>query len=143
MINRGPVDVVVLAGAKPHFEGKVLRELEKATTAGTIRVLDVLVLFKDVAGHPFQMDFMQLPEEQREKLAFIQGGTHGLLDAEDAHTLLEGMAPGSAVVALAIEHVWAIGLVNAVMDAGAETAINIRVPATVVEEAFASLPAKN
>ena len=143
MINRGPVDVVVVAGTKPRLEGKVLQELEKATAAGTIRVLDVLVLMKDAAGDAFQLDFMQLPDAQRSNLKFIQDGTHGLFDVEDTHTLLEGMAPGSAVVALAIEHIWAIGLVNAIYDAGAETAINIRVPAPVVEEAFASLAVNN
>ncbi|MBK8050665.1 MAG: hypothetical protein IPK16_28310 [Anaerolineales bacterium] len=143
MINRGPVDVVVVAGTKPRLEGKVLQELEKATAAGTIRVLDVLVLMKDAAGDAFQLDFMQLPDAQRSNLKFIQDGTHGLFDVEDTHALLEGMAPGSAVVALAIEHVWAIGLVNAIYDAGAETAINIRVPAPVVDEAFATLSAKN
>ena len=47
--------------------------------------------------------------------------------------------PGSAVVALAIEHVWAIDLVNALHDAGVEMALNFRVPAPIVDEAFASL----
>jgi hypothetical protein len=49
------------------------------------------------------------------------------------------MVPGSAVIALAIEHVWAINLVNALYDAGVETALNFRVPAPIVDEAYASL----
>jgi hypothetical protein len=53
------------------------------------------------------------------------------------------MVPGSAVVALALEHIWAVDLVNALRDAGAETALNFRVPATVVDEAFASAAATN
>jgi hypothetical protein len=52
------------------------------------------------------------------------------------------MVPGSAVFALAIEHVWAVKLVNAFYDAGVEMAAHFRVPATVVDEAFASLEAK-
>jgi hypothetical protein len=51
------------------------------------------------------------------------------------------MVPGSAVVALAIEHRWAIDLVNAVIDAGVELAFQYRVPALVVDEAYASLAA--
>ena len=66
----------------------------------------------------------------------------GLFDVEDAATLIEGMVPGSAVVALAIEHTWAIDLVNALYDAGVEMALNFRVPAPVVDEAFASLAVK-
>jgi hypothetical protein len=53
------------------------------------------------------------------------------------------MVPGSAVVALAIEHVWAVKLVNAIHDAGVELALNFRVPAPIVDEAFASLEQKS
>jgi len=53
--------------------------------------------------------------------------------------LFEGMVPGSAVVALAIEHRWAIDLVNAVYSSGVELAFQFRVPAVVVDEAYASL----
>ena len=49
--------------------------------------------------------------------------------------------PDSAVFALAIEHAWAIDLVNAVYNAGVELAYQFRVPAVVVDEAFASLAA--
>ena len=54
-------------------------------------------------------------------------------------SFFEGMVPGSAVVALAIEHTWALALVNAVYQAGVDVALNFRVPAMVVDEAFASL----
>ena len=53
------------------------------------------------------------------------------------------MVPGSAVVAFDIEHIWAIDLVNALHGAGVEMALGFRVPAVVVDEAFASLPVKN
>ena len=53
--------------------------------------------------------------------------------------LYEGMVPGSAVVALAIEHAWAVDLVNAIDAQGVAVAINVRIPAPVVNEAFASL----
>jgi len=72
-------------------------------------------------------------------LGFIETGTHGLFDSGDADTLWEGMVPGSAVVALAIEHVWALALVNAMYQAGVDVALNFRVPAMIVDEAFASL----
>ena len=72
-------------------------------------------------------------------IGFIETGTRGLFDSEDAETLYEGMVPGSAVCALAIEHVWAVDLVNAMHDAGVELALNFRVPAPIVDEAFASL----
>lgn len=139
MINRGPVDVVVVASGSPHFDGNVFAELKRQTVKGTIRVLDAMVLVKDEEGQAWGVDLEDLPADQRAAVGFIADGTHGLFDSEDAGTLFEGMVPGSAVVALAIEHTWAIDLVNALAAAGVEMAFNYRVPAPIVDEAFASL----
>lgn len=139
MIKRGPVDVVVMAAGAPRFDGSVFEELKRQTAAGTIRVLDAMVLVKDEAGDPWRLDLEDLPAEQKAAVGFITASKFDLFDADDANTLYEGMVRGSAVVALAIEHVWAIDLVNALDDAGVEMAINFRVPAPVVDEVFAEL----
>ncbi len=98
-----------------------------------------MILVKDECGVHASIDLEDLPPERGKQLGFIETGTHGLFDAADAATLFEGMVPGSAVVALAIEHTWALALVNALWQAGVEMALNFRVPALVVDEAFASL----
>ncbi len=141
MIQHGPVDVVVLAAGEPRFDGSVLAELERQAAAGTIRVLDAMILMKDEEGRCWAFDLEDLPEEQKAAVGFIETGTRGLFDSDDADTLYEGMVPGSAVVALAIEHAWAVALVNAIAASGAELALNFRVPAPIVDEAFASLTA--
>ena len=63
----------------------------------------------------------------------------GLFDDETAEMLAEGTVPGSAAAALAIEHVWAVPLVNAISEAGAEVGMHTRIPAPIVDEAFAAL----
>ena len=141
MMKHGPVDVVVLALGEPHFDGSILNELERQAASGTIRVLDAMVLFKSDSGQCWRMDLEDLPPDQKAKVGFIETGTRGLFDSEDADTLYEGMVPDSAVIALAIEHTWAIALVNAIVDAGAEVALNFRVPALIVDEDFASIEA--
>lgn len=139
MMNHGPVDLVVLAVGEPRFDGAVFNELAKQASTGVIRVLDAMVLLKDEEGRCWELDLEDLPPEDAVAIGFIETDTRGLLDAEDADVLYEGMVPGSAVVALAIEHAWAIGLVNALDAQGVEVAINVRIPAPVVDEAFASL----
>lgn len=141
MLKFGPVDVIVLAAGEPRFDGSILAELEKAAATGTIRVLDAMLLTKDDAGDCWRVDIEDLPEDDKAALAFVETGTRGLFDSDDAGLLFEGMVPGSAVVALAIEHAWAVGLVNAVFDAGVELAFQFRVPAVVVDDAYASLAA--
>jgi len=139
MIEHGPVDVVVLAAGEPRFDGSVLAELERQASSGTIRVLDAMILIKDEKGECWALDLEDLPAEETAALGFIETKTRGLFDSEDAATLYEGMVPGSAVVALAIEHTWAIALVNALYQNGIDVALNFRVPALLVDEAFASL----
>lgn len=143
MISHGPVDVVVVAAGTPRFDGSVFAELERLSTSGTIRVLDAMVLLKDEVGQCWSLDLEDLPAEVKDAVGFIETHTRGLFDSEDAATLFEGMVPGSAVFAMAIEHLWAIKLVNAIADSGAELAFNTRVPALLVDEAFASLAVKN
>ena len=139
MIKHGPVDVVVLAAGEPRFDGSVLAEVKRLVASGTIRVLDGMLLFKNENGLHASVDLEDLPPDQQAALGYIETGTRGLFDSEDAETLYEGMVPGSAVVALAIEHTWAVALVNALYQAGVDVALNFRVPAPIVDEAFASL----
>jgi hypothetical protein len=141
MIKHGPVDVIVMAAGEPRFDGGVFAELERQAESGTIRVLDAMILLKDEAGVRMALDLEDLPPEERAKVGFIETGTRGLFDSDDADTLYEGMVPGSAVIALAIEHTWALALVNALYQAGVDLALNFRVPALIVDEAFASLGA--
>ena len=139
MTTHGPVDVMVLGFGEARFDGTGLAELQKQSAAGTIRVLDLIILLKNEAGECFRVQIGDLPPEQAAAVAFIEAGTIGLFDDEDAAVLCEGMVPGSAVAALAIEHTWAVDLVSAIHAEGGEMAINFRVPAPIVEEAFAEL----
>jgi hypothetical protein len=142
MIKHGPVDVVVVAAGEPKVDGSILAELQQAVAAGTIRVLDAMVLLKDDVGECVTLDLEDMPADLKEALGFIETGTRGLFDSEDADELKEGMVPGSGVLALAIEHAWAVNLVNAMDRAGMQLAFTFRVPAPIVDEAFASLEQK-
>lgn len=138
MITRGPVDVLAFALGAPRFDGSILKELERQTAAGTIRVLDAMVLFKDADGGCYRVDIEDLTPADRAALQIAESDTWNLFDSDDAETFWEGMVPDSAIIALAIEHTWAIALANALLDAGAEVALNYRVPAPIVDEALAS-----
>jgi hypothetical protein len=135
----GPVDVVIIAYGEPKFDGSVLEELRRLAGEGTIRVLDAMVVAKGDDGAVEKLDIEDLPPEEAAALGFIETGTRGLFDSGDADTLIEGMVPGSAVVALAIEHTWAIGLRKKLEKVGAEVALTFRIPAPMMEDALAEL----
>ena len=136
MMKHGPVDVVVLAFGEARVDSSALGELKKLISAGTIRVLDLIILQKDENEQCFRIEFSDLPPEQAAGLDLIEGEFGGLFDEEDAAMLCEGMVPGAAIVGLAIENTWAVALTNAIHSEGGELAFNFRVPAPIVEEAL-------
>lgn len=137
----GPVDVVALAMGEPRFDGSIVAELERLASSGIIRVLDAMILVMDADGVVLGLDIEDLPAADKEALGFINTETRGLFDSEDAAAFAEGMVPGSAIVALAIESAWAVPLMNAFMEAGAEVALHTRIPAVVIDEALTDLTA--
>jgi hypothetical protein len=141
-MEHGPVDVVVVATGSPKFDGSILAELERVAATGVIRVLDAMVLLKADDDTVIGIDLEDLPEAEKALLGFVETGTRGLFDAEDSAMLAEGLAPGSAIIALAIEHSWAVGLINALYDQGAEIALSTRIPAAVVNERLAAVGAE-
>jgi len=140
-VEYGPVDIVILASGEPKFDGSILAELEKLVASGTIRVLDAMILVKADDDVAITLDIEDLPAADKAALGFINTGTRGLFDGEDAATMAEGMVPGSAIVALAIESRWAVGLMNAFESAGADLALHTRIPAVIINDAVASLAA--
>jgi len=136
-MEHGPVDVVVLAFGEPKFDGSVLGELARLAGEGTIRVLDVMAVMKDEDGSVITLDIEYQPPEVKEALGFIETGTRGMFDSEDADLLKEGIVPGSAVIALAIEHAWAIGLRKALAGVGGEVAMTVRIPGPIIDDALA------
>jgi hypothetical protein len=137
MMKHGPVDVVVLGFGEARFDYSALTELEKQIAAGTIRVLDLIMLQKDEAGQCWRTEASDLPPEQAIVVDLIEAEFGGIFDEEDAAILCEGMVPGSAIVGLAIENTWAADLVNAIHAEGGELAFNFRIPAPIVDEALA------
>ena len=140
-MEHGPVDVVVLAFGEPRFDGSVLGELARLAGEGTIRVLDVMAVMKDEDGSVITLDIEDQSPEVKEALGFIETGTRGMFDSEDADLLKEGMVPGSALIALAIEHAWALGLRKALAGVGGEVAMTVRIPGPIIDDALAELGA--
>ena len=141
-MEHGPVDVVILAFGEPRFDGSIVSELGRLAGEGTIRVLDAMVVAKNEDGSVIALDIEDQPAEVKEALSFIETGTRGMFDSEDADMLKEGIVPGSAVVALAIEHAWALGLRKALAGVGGEVAMTFRIPGPIIDDALAEIGAE-
>ena len=102
----GPVDYVVVefpAGAS-NFTGEMAKELLALVDAGTIRVIDALIL-KDDDG---SIDAMELSDVgELGELVALEAQLAELLAADDVAHLAAAMDPGTTAGVLIWENLWA------------------------------------
>jgi len=124
----GPVDYLVVefpAGAK-NFTGDMAAELLKLVDAGTIRVIDVLILDKNEDG---SVDVTELSDvEQLGELQSIEAELAELLAADDVDHLAAAMEPGSTAGVLIWENLWAAPFASAARRSGGQLIANGRIP---------------
>jgi Family of unknown function (DUF6325) len=124
----GPVDYAVVefpAGAS-SFTGEMAAELVALVDAGTIRVIDVLILTKNEDG---SVDAMELSDiEQLGELQAIEAELAELLAEEDVAHLAAAMEPGSTAGVLIWENLWAAPFAAAARRSGGQLIANGRIP---------------
>jgi Family of unknown function (DUF6325) len=124
----GPVDYVVVefpARAK-NFTGEMAAELLKLVEAGTIRVIDVLILDKNEDG---SVDATELSDiEQLGEMESIEAELAELLAADDVDHLAAAMEPGSTAGVLIFENLWAAPFASAARRSGGQLIANGRIP---------------
>jgi len=124
----GPVDYLVVefpAGAS-NFTGEMAKELLALVDAGTIRVIDVLILTKNEDG---SVDAKELSEiENLGSLQKVEAQLAELLTADDVVNLAAAMEPGSTAGVLIWENLWAAPFASAARRSGGQLIANGRIP---------------
>ncbi len=138
----GPIQAFVIGFPDNDlFEGRIAEELGRLSDVGQIRIIDAVFVIRDDDGAAV-LSVSDLDDDQRAELRAAVGALVGLgvaggegavvgaalggsIDA-DAPTaaesvaagLLDELPEGSSALVLAIEHLWAMPLRDAVRDAG-------------------------
>ena len=124
----GPVDYLIVefpAGAS-NFTGEMAKELLALVDAGTIRVIDVLILTKNEDG---TVDAMELSDiEELGPLRAVEAQLAELLAADDVENLAAAMDPGSTAGVLIWENLWAAPFASAARRSGGQLIANGRIP---------------
>ena len=124
----GPVDYLVVefpAGAG-NFTGEMTKELLALVDAGTIRVIDVLILAKNDDGTVDSMELSDVPNLG--ELQALEAELAELLAAEDVDHLAAAMEPGSTAGVLIWENLWAAPFASAARRSGGQLIANGRIP---------------
>ena len=134
----GPVDYLIVEFPAGHqnFTGEIAQELTKLVEAGTIRVLDILVLAKDDDGsvEAFELDDLDQVDELRAAEAQIAE----ILAADDVEHLAAAMEPGTVAGVVVWENRWAAPFASAARRAGGQLVASGRIP---IQSIVASLEA--
>jgi hypothetical protein len=124
----GPVDylVVEFPAATSNFTGEMANELLALVDAGTIRVIDILILTKNEDGTVEAMELSDIGELG--ELEALEAELAELLAEEDVENLAAAMEPGSTAGVLIWENLWAAPFASAVRRSGGQLVANGRIP---------------
>ena len=128
----GPVDYVIVefpAGAQ-NFTGEGAYELLRLHDAGTIRVMDLLILQKGEDGTVMAQELGDLDELG--DLGRLETELVQTLAAEDVDNLAAAMDPGSVAGVLVYENLWAAPFASAIRRAGGQLIANGRIPVQAI-----------
>jgi len=134
----GPVDylVVEFPPGTSHFTGEMATELAKLVDAGTIRVLDLVIVSK---GNDGEIDALEIEDlDQVDELRTAETQLADLLAADDIVNLAAAMEPGTTAGVLVWENSWAAPFASAARRAGGQLIANGRIP---IQAILASLEA--
>ena len=124
----GPVDYLIVefpAGAS-NFTGEMATELIALVDAGTIRVIDVLILTKNEDGTVEATELSDIDELG--ELQALEAQLAELLAEDDVIQLAAAMEPGSIAGVLIWENLWAAPFASAARRSGGQLIANGRIP---------------
>ena len=124
----GPVDylVVEFPPGAANFTGEMAAEIGRLVDANRIRVLDLLVLQKDVDGAVEALEIDDL--DQMDELRVAETQLAELLAEEDVLHLAASMEPGTIAGVLVWENLWAAPFASAARRAGGQLIASGRIP---------------
>jgi uncharacterized membrane protein len=138
----GPVQILVIGFDHPEFKGDIRAELERLRDHDVVRLIDLIVVRKDDDGNIEKLQQSDLSQDELEDFGAIvgaligvgaagdEGATEGavlgaaamedghVFDAENTWYVDDAIPPGTAAAVALLEHRWAIGLRDAIQNAG-------------------------
>jgi hypothetical protein len=125
----GPVDylVVEFPAEKANFSGEIAAELTSLIDRRLVRVLDLVLLRKNLDGSVEVAELADVDESDVGQLAALESDLALLLAAEDVEAIGAALDPGSIAGVLVWENTWAGPFGLAVRRAGGQLVANGRI----------------
>ena len=133
----GPVDVAVIVFDGSQFNGDVAPALAELNENGTVRIVDLAFVRKDLDG---AITVIEVGDAELGGAFEAFGRTQfDLLSDEDLAEISEGFEPGTSALIIVWENTWAARFAAAVRDSKGEVVLMERIPRESVMRAVAAL----
>ena len=133
----GPVEYIAIAFPGNKFSGEIVPAIKELQDAGTIRVLDLVIISKDGDGNVTGIELSEASPEQQAALAVLGIESRNLLGQEDIEDIGAALDPNSTAGLMIWENVWAARFAQSLRAADGILIANGRIPAALVEEVLA------
>ena len=137
----GPIDFLALEFPGNKFNGEILASLLDLVQAGTIRIIDLVVILKDQDGSVIVRELQELDPDSIRVLDPLRVEVNSMITRNDIDGFAAALANNSAAGLLLIENLWAVKTKQAMLEADARLLLFERIPHEVVEENLAEMAA--
>jgi hypothetical protein len=126
----GPVDYVVVEfpAGKADFSGEMAAELSALLNRGTVRVLDLILLKKELDGSVEGFESHDFGDVDLGGLRELENELALLLAEEDVEAIGAALEPGTVAAVLVWENTWAAPFGAAVRRSGGQLVASGRIP---------------
>jgi Family of unknown function (DUF6325) len=136
----GPIDYLVMEFAGDRMTGEGLAHLLDLVDRGTIRILDLVFVRKEVDGTVTSLAINDADGDGTLDLTVFDGVGSGLIGGDDVVEAGQILEPGRAAVVAIYENTWAAPLVGALRRSGAQLVAGGRIPHEQLLDALAEVP---
>lgn len=135
----GPIDLVALEFRDNNFGSEVIASMADLVAAETIRILDLVILHKDMTGQVAVQELQELSSTDLLQLEPLRAEISGMITGNDIQTVSKNLKKNTTAAVMLFENLWAIRLKQDVFDAGGRLVMHERIPKDVVAEAIRDL----
>jgi hypothetical protein len=134
----GPAEMMLIGFPGNRFDGSILPALQELVAAGTVRVIDLVVVRKDADGAVTALEVADLDGDDATPFDEVDGEVGELFSDEDLALAGEQLEPDSSAVFVLWEDSWAMRLSAAVAGCGGRVLMHDRIPAAVMTDVAAA-----
>ena len=132
----GPVEYLIVEFPGNQFSGEIVPALVDLTENGSIRIIDLLFVWKDADGDVAWFELDALGAGETSGFDGLEGDIFDLLNEEDILLAAEQLETNSSAAMMVFENVWATRLRDAVVKANGRIVDNARIPGPIVQAAL-------